>query len=275
MLAIPDPAEAILLGLRITHELMRGHGAPAVRVGLHHGPAIERDGDYFGAAVNLAARVSGEASGGEVMLTGQTAALAPGARGGALRAARPARAAQRPRAGRAVRRRAGAARPHERSFPATRSAGWRSTPSARPAASPTRTPPTTSARSPAPPSSRATPSASRHERRASDHRPAAPPRPPPQHVGRRSVGRVRDGDDLLKANSSNGCGQEGAGEQRPRRLARIRPPRSQAAARSGFVCWRAAICSAMWAASCLTQPRSAEPRVYCHCSPRNTGPERR
>jgi class 3 adenylate cyclase len=27
-----------------------------VRVGLHHGPAIERDGDYFGAAVNLAAR---------------------------------------------------------------------------------------------------------------------------------------------------------------------------------------------------------------------------
>jgi adenylate cyclase len=77
MLAIPDPAEAILLGLRIAHELMRGHGAPAVRVGLHHGPAVEREGDYFGAAVNLAARVSGEASGGEVLLTGQTAALAP------------------------------------------------------------------------------------------------------------------------------------------------------------------------------------------------------
>jgi class 3 adenylate cyclase/YHS domain-containing protein len=77
MLAIPDPAEAILLGLRITHEVMQGYGAPAVRVGLHHGPAVERDGDYFGAAVNLAARVSGEASGGEVLLTGQTAALAP------------------------------------------------------------------------------------------------------------------------------------------------------------------------------------------------------
>jgi class 3 adenylate cyclase/YHS domain-containing protein len=77
MLAIPDPAEAILLGLRITHELMSGHGAPAVRVGLHHGPAVEREGDFFGAAVNLAARVSAEASGGEVLLTGQTAALAP------------------------------------------------------------------------------------------------------------------------------------------------------------------------------------------------------
>jgi len=77
MLSIPDPAAAILLGLRIAHELMRGHGAPAVRVGLHHGPAIERDGDFFGAAVNLAARVSGEASGGEVLVTGETAALAP------------------------------------------------------------------------------------------------------------------------------------------------------------------------------------------------------
>src|ERR687894_758236 len=77
MLAIPEPAEAINLGLRIAHELMRGHGAPAVRVGLHHGSAIEREGDYFGAAVNLAARVSAQASGGEVLLTGQTAALAP------------------------------------------------------------------------------------------------------------------------------------------------------------------------------------------------------
>ena len=77
MLTVPEPAAAIMLGLRITHELMRGHGAPAVRVGLHHGPAIERNGDYFGAAVNLAARVSAEASGGEVLLTGETAALAP------------------------------------------------------------------------------------------------------------------------------------------------------------------------------------------------------
>ena len=54
-----------------------GNGGPAVRVGLHHGTAVERDGDYFGAAVNLAARVSAEANGGEVLLTGHTAALAP------------------------------------------------------------------------------------------------------------------------------------------------------------------------------------------------------
>jgi adenylate cyclase len=77
MLRVPDPGDAIRLGLRITTEAMPDHGAPAVRVGLHHGPAVERDGDYFGATVNLAARVSALAAGGEVLVTGQTAALVP------------------------------------------------------------------------------------------------------------------------------------------------------------------------------------------------------
>jgi class 3 adenylate cyclase/YHS domain-containing protein len=81
MLRIPDPAQAVLLGLRIALDLLRGHRAPAVRVGLHHGPAIERDGDYFGGTVNLAARVSAAATGGEVLLTGQTAALAQNVEG--------------------------------------------------------------------------------------------------------------------------------------------------------------------------------------------------
>ena len=77
MLRIPAPGDAVLLALRIANDLLSAHGAPAVRVGLHHGPAVERKGDYFGASVNLAARVSALASGGEVLLTGQTAALAP------------------------------------------------------------------------------------------------------------------------------------------------------------------------------------------------------
>jgi len=81
MLRIPDAGEAIRLGLRIAGELMRDHGAPAIRVGLHHGPAIERDGDYFGAAVNLAARVSAAAAGGDVLMTAHTAALAPALEG--------------------------------------------------------------------------------------------------------------------------------------------------------------------------------------------------
>jgi adenylate cyclase len=77
MLRIPDPGDAVMLGLRIANDLMSDHGAPAVRVGLNHGPALERNGDYFGASVNLAARVSALASAGEVLVTGPTAALVP------------------------------------------------------------------------------------------------------------------------------------------------------------------------------------------------------
>ena len=77
MLRLDDPAEAIRLGLTIAGGLMDAHGAPPVRVGLHHGSAIERGGDYFGAAVNLAARVSAVATSGEVLLTAKTAALVP------------------------------------------------------------------------------------------------------------------------------------------------------------------------------------------------------
>jgi adenylate cyclase len=77
MLRVPDPADAIRLGLTIGHDLLRGHEAPAVRVGLNHGSAVERDGDYFGGTVNVAARVSALAGGGEVLVTGHTAALAP------------------------------------------------------------------------------------------------------------------------------------------------------------------------------------------------------
>jgi adenylate cyclase len=77
MLRLSEPAEAIQLGLRIVEGLLPEHGAPAVSVGLHHGPAVERDGDFFGASVNLAARVAAFAGGGEVLLTGETAALVP------------------------------------------------------------------------------------------------------------------------------------------------------------------------------------------------------
>jgi adenylate cyclase len=77
MLRVPDPGPAILLGLRVVRGLLGDHGEPAIRVGLHHGSAIEREGDYFGAAVNLAARISAMAAGGEVLVSGQTAALVP------------------------------------------------------------------------------------------------------------------------------------------------------------------------------------------------------
>jgi adenylate cyclase len=42
---------------------------PQPRVGIHHGEAVYRDGDYFGGDVNLAHRVVTRALGGEVMAT--------------------------------------------------------------------------------------------------------------------------------------------------------------------------------------------------------------
>lgn len=77
MVRVPDPGDAIRLALKIAHDVLLGHEAPSVRVGLNHGPAVERAGDYFGGTINVAARVSALASGGEVLVTGETAALAP------------------------------------------------------------------------------------------------------------------------------------------------------------------------------------------------------
>ena len=70
MVRHPHPAPALVLGLRAAGEVLAGHGFPTVRVGMHHGPALEREGDWFGSTVNLAARVAALAAGGEVLVTG-------------------------------------------------------------------------------------------------------------------------------------------------------------------------------------------------------------
>ncbi len=72
MLRGEDPALAVGLGMSIVWEMRTRHGYPAVRVGMHSGPAVERGGDWFGSAVNLAARVSSVAGGGEILLTEET-----------------------------------------------------------------------------------------------------------------------------------------------------------------------------------------------------------
>jgi adenylate cyclase len=69
MVRHPHPSQAVTLGLRAAGEVLGGHGFPTVRVGMHHGPALESDGDWFGSTVNLAARVAALAGGGEVLLT--------------------------------------------------------------------------------------------------------------------------------------------------------------------------------------------------------------
>jgi adenylate cyclase len=42
---------------------------PLPRVGMHYGAVLYRDGDYYGSAVNMAARVGARAAGGEVLVT--------------------------------------------------------------------------------------------------------------------------------------------------------------------------------------------------------------
>lgn len=69
MLRAEDAGEAVRLGLELANGL---DGLPPVRVGVNTGPAVERDGDFFGSAVNLAARLGQAARGGEVLLTDAT-----------------------------------------------------------------------------------------------------------------------------------------------------------------------------------------------------------
>jgi class 3 adenylate cyclase/YHS domain-containing protein len=65
----PTPSSALQLVDRLLSAAASDKAIPALRAGLNHGPAIERDGDVFGAAVNLAARVAAEAYAGEVLAT--------------------------------------------------------------------------------------------------------------------------------------------------------------------------------------------------------------
>ena len=61
----------------VTNELPRRNaGSPsdmAIRIGLHHGPAILDEGDVFGDAVNVAARMAAVAKGGQIITTQETA----------------------------------------------------------------------------------------------------------------------------------------------------------------------------------------------------------
>lgn len=64
--------DAIELGLALAHGLGPQHGFPDVRVGMHTGTAVRRGDDWFGAGVNISARVVAVAGPRDVLLTAAT-----------------------------------------------------------------------------------------------------------------------------------------------------------------------------------------------------------
>jgi len=68
MCAYPEPRLAVEAGTRII-DAMRAPNQPGVHASVHHGRAIPREGDYFGSAVNLTARLLAEAGRDELIAT--------------------------------------------------------------------------------------------------------------------------------------------------------------------------------------------------------------
>jgi len=68
MFYFPDPADALRCALYLVPEAARRELPPA-RVGVHAGPVVFRDGDYFGRTVNLASRITDYARPGEVLVS--------------------------------------------------------------------------------------------------------------------------------------------------------------------------------------------------------------
>jgi class 3 adenylate cyclase len=76
-----DP-DVVRCALQLLPEVAR-HRLPPARVGVHAGPVVFRDGDYFGRTVNLASRITDYARPSEVLVSravveavGETADLA-------------------------------------------------------------------------------------------------------------------------------------------------------------------------------------------------------
>ena len=67
-----EAAEAVRFGLDLTCKVAARHGFPDVSVGMHTGTAARRGADWFGSAVNIAARVGERAAAGRVLLTATT-----------------------------------------------------------------------------------------------------------------------------------------------------------------------------------------------------------
>lgn len=78
MLVYPDAAGAVAAWRRFQAAMARP-GAPKLHGGIHQGVVVRREGDYFGGAVNLAARLLSLAASGELLATQAAVERADGA----------------------------------------------------------------------------------------------------------------------------------------------------------------------------------------------------
>jgi adenylate cyclase len=72
-----EPAAAVLAAVEMV-EVVRSHDLPPAHVGIHAGPVVFQEGDYFGRTVNLAARIAEYARPGEVLVSQEVVDAADG-----------------------------------------------------------------------------------------------------------------------------------------------------------------------------------------------------
>ena len=68
MFFFPDPGPGVMAALEMVVGAA-GAGLPPAHVGLHAGPVVFQEGDYFGQTVNVASRIAEYARAGEVLVT--------------------------------------------------------------------------------------------------------------------------------------------------------------------------------------------------------------
>lgn len=68
MFYFEEPGHAVLAALDMVEEVAT-HALPPAHVGIHAGPVVFQEGDYFGRTVNIAARIAEYARPGEVLVT--------------------------------------------------------------------------------------------------------------------------------------------------------------------------------------------------------------
>lgn len=69
MFVFPDAVTAVEAALAVRDAAEREPAFLALRIGIHHGSVVCREGDYVGATVNLAARVTGQAVADQVLVS--------------------------------------------------------------------------------------------------------------------------------------------------------------------------------------------------------------